>query len=101
MNNPFELIRSHKIGLEGSENYIVARDNVVYLRIVGGSPCWDVMTATASEDNGAIRACPNQSRLREAAKRLGVALKVNPWERRDRRAREYVAICRILDRQTG
>lgn len=96
MNNPFKLLRSHKLGLEGSENYVVARDNVVYLRIVGGGPRWDVMTATADEDQGGITACPNQLRLREAAKRIGTELKTKPCERLDWLAREYVVICGYL-----
>ena len=95
MNNPFELIRSQKRGLKGGENYIVARNDVAYLRIVGGSPFWEVMTATADEDHGAIRACPYQSRLREAARRLGTELNVEPGERQDWLAREYIVICRL------
>ena len=95
MKNPFKLLRSHKFGLDGSENYIVARDDVAYLRIVGGSPFWEVMTATADEDHGAIRACPYQSRLREAARRLGTELNLEPGERQDWLAREYVVICRL------
>jgi hypothetical protein len=95
MNSPFKLLRSHKFGLDGSENYVVARDDVAYLRIVGGRPFWTVMTATADEDDGAIRACPEQLRLREAAIRLGTELKVTPGEGQDWLARQYVVICQL------
>lgn len=101
MNNGIDVNRSQKIGLTGEENYIVARGNVGYLRIVGGSPCWSVMTATVGEDHGQIRACPNQLRLRDAAKRLGTELNTNPYARLDRGKREYVVICGLSDAAPG
>ena len=93
MSSHFQLFRSTKIGLTGYENYILARGDVGYIRIVGGDRSWDVMTATANEDSGAIRACPHQSRLCEAAKRLGIERNTNPSERQDRFGRQYIMLC--------
>jgi hypothetical protein len=95
MISSFELRRSTKIGLTGTENYILTRDGVGYLRIVGGSSHWDVMTATADEDRGGISACPNRPSLCEAAMRLGIELKTNPYLRQDRYGREYIVICSL------
>lgn len=63
MESSFEIYTSNKVGLESKESYIVTRGNTGYLRILGAEPEWSLMTATADEDHGRIRRCPDQLRL--------------------------------------
>ena len=93
MSSRFHLFQSIKTGLTGRDSYILARDEIGYLRIVGDSGSWDVMTATANEDSGRITACADQSRLCEAAKRLGKERSLAPTERRDLFGRQFIWVC--------
>lgn len=95
MKNDFQIYHSNKIGLAGTEGYIVTRGNIGFLRILGTEPKWTLMTATADEDHGRIHRCPEQLRLVEAALRLGHEIKTEPRVERDWQDREYVKICTI------
>lgn len=92
MSNEFEVLRSDKVGLDSKESYIVIRNGVSFLRILGEDPCWTVMTATASEDNGSIRVCSEKLRLIESALRLCASYGVSPCIDTDHLGREYVKI---------
>ena len=91
----FEVLQSKKNGLNSPESYIVVRDQTGFLRILGNDPQWELMTATASEDHGRIKVCPNRLGLVESALRLGTELETNPSIERDWAGREYVKICMI------
>jgi|AraplaMF_Col_mMF_1032025.scaffolds.fasta_scaffold01231_17 hypothetical protein len=53
------------------------------------------MTATASEDDGAISVCHDRRRLVGSALRLCRQLGLTAQETRDRLGRDYVKVCRI------
>lgn len=91
----FEIHPSNKAGLNSRESYIVVRNRVSFLRILGANPQWELMTATASEDNGRIKVCNNRPRLVQAAWRLGVEINTRPEVKSDWKDREYVSICVI------
>ncbi|MBL0551164.1 hypothetical protein ACEUCS_19940 [Aeromonas caviae] len=91
----FEIISSRKSGLHSRESYIVICNKVVFLRILGENPQWELMTATASEDDGLIKVCNNRPRLVQAAWRLGVEINTRPVVKSDWKDREYVSICVI------
>lgn len=79
----FEILTSNKAGLNSRESYIVVRNRVSFLRILGANPQWELMTATASEDNGRIKVCNNRPRLVQAAWRLGVEIETRPEVKSD------------------
>lgn len=95
MTESFLIIKSSKIGLDSDESYVVIRDRTSFLRVLGGEPAWELMTATASEDHGRIKVCSDQRRLIESALRLGGELKTEPKVEKDWRNREYVKVCVI------
>jgi hypothetical protein len=95
MANSFEILESRKVGLNSKDAYIVTRGRVSYLRVLGGEPEWELMTATASEDTGGVKVCSEQRRLVEAALRLGAELDTGPQVEKDWMGREYVKICVI------
>lgn len=95
MENTFEVLQSSKVGLSSKESYIVTRDRRSFLRILGATPQWELMTATASEDYGGIKVCFDQLQLVEAALRLGTELETSPSVEKDWAGREYVKICVI------
>lgn len=83
------------MGLESEESYVVIRGRTSFLRVLGGEPEWQLMTATASEDHGRIQVCVDHRRLIESALRLGMDLKTEPRVERDWQGREYVKVCVI------
>lgn len=91
----FEILQSNKAGLNSRESYIVVRNRVSFLRILGANPQWELMTATASEDDGRIKVCGDRPRLVQAAWRLGVEIETRPEVKSDWKNREYVSICGI------
>jgi hypothetical protein len=95
MMDSFQIVQSNKVGLDSKESYIVMRDEISFLRILGDEPEWQLMTATASEDHGRVVVCANQLRLVESALRLGAELETKPRVERDWRGREYVKVCVI------
>jgi hypothetical protein len=95
MAEEYAVLASNKTGLSAGESYIVVRNGTSFLRVLGRDPHWQLMTATASEDDGAARVCRNQIRLTEAALRLGAELGTGPKVQKDRVGREYVKICNL------
>ena len=91
----FQFTRSTKVGLESEDSYIVVRDGVSFLRILGGEPNWTLMTATASEDGGQTLVCKDQRRLVASASRLCAEFGSRPEISTDHFGREYVIIGRI------
>ncbi len=100
MTDTFQIIKSCKVGLDSEESYVVIRDQTSFLRVLGGEPEWELMTATASEDHGRIQVCSDQRRLIESALRLGGELKTEPKVERDWQKREYVKVC-VITRDVG
>jgi hypothetical protein len=100
MKHDFEIYTSDKVGLDSKEGYIVTRGSTGFLRVLGAEPQWSLMTATADEDHGRIRRCPDQLRLVEAALRLGGEIKTEPSVERDWQGREYIKIC-VINRDVG
>jgi hypothetical protein len=72
---------------------MVVRGGEIFLRLVGGGGSYSLMTATAGEDKGSLRACANQHALRQAARRTASDFKVEPHEDKDSAGREFVRIC--------
>ena len=95
MTATFQIIKSSKVGLDSDEGYVLIRDKTSFLRVIGGEPMWELMTATASEDHGRIMVCGDQRRLIESALRLGAELNTEPKVDKDWRNREYVKVCTI------
>lgn len=100
MTDNYRILESRKVGLDSEECYVVERNGISFLRILGGEPNWSVMTATASEDHGQIKVCPEQFRLVESALRLCAEHGEQPGIEKDRLGREYVKIGTIT-RQPG
>ena len=86
---------SGKTGLASKESYIVGRGNQVYLRILGKEPAWQIMTATASEDDGKLKVIPQRIRLVETAFKIGHRRNTQPIPKKDLKGREYVLICSL------
>jgi len=93
MSDDFDVLRSDKNGLYGPESYVVAREGIGYLRLLGSEPQWSLITATASEDHGRIEVCNDTFRLVESALRLGVEIGTYPNFDVDWKGREFVRIC--------
>jgi hypothetical protein len=93
-----QILDSNKSGINSRESCVVVRDGISYLRILGADPSWQLMTATASEDDGRARVCSNQLRLVEAGLRYCLELNVSPLVRRDLLGREYVTVCNLTRR---
>ena len=86
---------SQKSGLVSEESFIVGRGTQVFLRILGKEPKWQIMTATASEDDGRLQVCSNRSKLVQAAFVFGYRHNTEPVSKRDWKNREYVLICNL------
>lgn len=90
-----EVFQSKKTGINSPESYVVTRNKVSFLRILGAEPQWEIMTATANEDHGRIKVCSNQARLIESALQLGAEIETHPSVEKDFLGRQYVKICVI------
>jgi hypothetical protein len=93
MSDDFDVLRSIKNGLNSPESYVVAREGIGYLRLLGSEPHWSLITATASEDHGRIKVCNDKHRLVESALRLGVEIGTCPIIDVDWMGREFIRIC--------
>lgn len=93
MSVDFDVLRSDKNGLYGPESYVVAREGIGYLRLLGSEPQWSLITATASEDHDRIEVCKDTPRLVESALRLGAELGTYPNFDVDWKGREFIRIC--------
>lgn len=100
MADGIRIIRSSKVGLDSKESFVIVRNRVSYLRILGEEPHWDLMTATASEDDARIHVCADQRRLVESALRLCGEYGGTPIVEKDWRGREYVKIG-VITREPG
>lgn len=100
MGGDFQLWKSNKVGLNSPESYIVVREGIGYLRLLGSDPEWDFVTATASEDHGQVTVCGNKRRLVESALQLGAERNCMPTVKKDWMEREYVKIC-VITRYPG
>lgn len=99
MRNTIELMASQKNGITSPESYIIVRDNISYLRIIGKYPSWHIMTATASEDHGVIRVCANQHKLISAASSLRGRYGALPVIMKDWANRDYAVIGTLTKNQ--
>ena len=89
----FDIRKSRKGHIDSPEHFIVVRDGIVYLRIVGEEGRYRVMTATAGEDDASALAFNNQVALNEAALRVSASLHISPVVKTDYHGREYVDVC--------
>jgi hypothetical protein len=93
----FQIIESNKSGLNSRESYIVARDGISYLRVLGDEPRWEVMTTTASEDDGSANVCSDRRRLVEAAIRLCQNRGLGGFQtKKDLLGRDYIKLAIIV-----
>lgn len=90
----FDIKKSNKSYIQSNEHFIVVRDQFVFLRIVGKEGCYHIITATADEDNAAIRAYPHQQTLNDSALKLSERLGVRPTVKYDYHNRSYVEIAK-------
>lgn len=95
MNDEITIRPSRKMGLDSSQQYILTYGNYVCLRILGDGASYEVMSATADEDNKTFRAPPDQEKLIELAWKTAEALGITPVMCCDNYGRNYVKICRI------
>lgn len=101
MANSFKILKSNKAGLNSQDGYIIVRGKTSFLRILGAYPVWEIMTATASEDNGSILVCSEQLRLVQSALLFGkwinehAKTNVKPSVETDWLGREYVNVCSV------
>jgi hypothetical protein len=96
----YEIYPSNKRGFSTKESYIVTRQGESFLRIVGGDQFFEVLTATASEDNrGGFRVCGERASIIGAAVQLSAELGVNPGFSKDSSGREFINICGISLRE--
>lgn len=95
MRSDFQIIRSKKTGLNAKDSYVIVRGRISFLRVLGDSLTWNVMTATASEDDGHIQVCTDRMRLVDAAMRFALENGGCPKLERDWMGREYVRFCTI------
>jgi hypothetical protein len=97
----FELFESNKAGFGSQKHCIVTRGSTLFLRIVGNYPTFDVMTATASEDNLPYFVCRDRRRLNQSAYRFGEEMDTAPTFAKDSSGRDYVEICKMILRPSS
>lgn len=88
----FDIKKSKKAYIESAEHFVVVRDGVVYLRIVGEEGNYKIMTATAGEDYHGANFFNNQIALNEAALKISASLNTKSRLKSDYHNREYVEI---------
>lgn len=93
MTVEFDIRRSDKQYLDAPEKFMVCRGKSIFLRILGEEPQYQLMTATAGEDDGAFSRVGNQPYLIETALRVAADLGTKPGVKKDYAGREYVTIC--------
>lgn len=87
---------SRKVGL-GDWQYILTVGDYVCLRIVASDAGYNVMTATADEDDKSFVAPLNQALLIDLANKTAEALGVTPVMLKDLSGRSFMGICQIND----
>ena len=96
MSDIYEIHPSRKVALNNTKQYMVTRERFVCLRILGDGSSFEIMTATASEDNRRFVVVPNQELLMEVAQKTAEALGVKPSMHLDNYGRAYVKISRVF-----
>jgi len=89
----FDIKKSEKNHIESPEHFIVVRDGVVYLRIVGEEGNYSVMTATAGEDYIGVRSFVDQDALVAAAISVSGVFNGQASVQYDFLNRHYAIIC--------
>jgi hypothetical protein len=89
----FDIRKSTKAYFDTKEHFIVVRKGTVYLRVVGEEGNYDVMTATASEDDGSFSAFSDQQAMNATALLVSGQLDTPPSLKTDFHNRPYVKIC--------
>lgn len=92
----FDLIETQKLGVGWHQQFVVARNNIVYLRLVGDGTEYRLMTATASEDFGGLRICHDNERLWKSAAQLAILHECSGEISSDTQGRPYIRIFRIV-----
>jgi len=95
MDNTIKILESHKHGFANKEKYIVTRGGTIYLRIVGNEPIYDLITATASEDDKSYVVCRDKIRLISSALKFGSSINTPPSYKEDTYGRQYIYVCTI------
>jgi hypothetical protein len=88
-----KVIDSNKDGINNQESASVVCDGTIYLRIWTRSPKFELVTATASENNGYPTVCNEQTRLIATASSLCAKHGGNPEIRKDHAGRIFAVIC--------
>lgn len=107
MNINIEVNESSKIGLNSKESYIVIRNKTVFLRLLGDKNThnslhqYELMTATAAEDDNFIKACRNQVQLLAALEQLANELGIDAYNKGDRRGRPFIKIRGVTSNHGG
>ncbi len=94
----FDIMKSTKANIDSREHFIVVREGIVYLRILGEEQDYRVMTATAGEDGDKILPAKDQLGLIKAAVNVAIEMKLKPQFRNDNFDRAYVEVgsCQYL-----
>lgn len=95
MAQAIKIVESKKHGFGGKESYIVTRGQTSYLRIVGNHPDYDLMTATASEDDKSYFVCGNKVKLISSALQFGASMGFPPSYKDDSSGRRFIKICEL------
>ena len=88
----FDIKKSSKSHIDADEQFIVVRDAVVYLRILGREGEYTILTATAAEDSGGIVAFNDLEILINAALRVADKLNIRREVKYDHDQRPYASL---------
>lgn len=92
----FEIFETDKLGGNWKQQYVVAREKVIYLRLVGDGKDYRVMTATASEGVGDYSINQDRERLWEAAVQLTRIHNCDEEASEDRKGRGYIRMFTVV-----
>lgn len=90
----FDIRRSDKAFIDAEEHYIVVRDEVVFLRVLGEEHNFKILTATAGEDFGGISCYADQSALMAAARSIAEDSDIRWRNSYDFHNQAFLEICR-------
>ena len=93
MTYEITLSPSKKAGLNSKDGYKITRGGTIFLRLLGSASYYELMTATAGEDNGRFPVFGNKMQLIEAAMQTAADFNFQPLVENDFLQREYVKIC--------
>lgn len=92
----FCLVDTQKLGGYWKQQFVVVRNKIVYLRIVGDGVEYRVMTATTNEDVGGYRICQEKDRLWNAAAQLARSQNCTEVTSVDVQGRQYVRLFNVV-----